>query len=122
MPAILRNHYVLAVSDRRASAKFYVDMLGFEIAEEHDGWIFVRRDHCLIMLGECFDAIPARDLGDHSYFAYLVVDDADAFYEHLQSHGADLLSKIDDKPWEMREFGVRTPDGHRLMIGHSLEA
>ena len=29
------------------------------------------------MAGHCPDSIPARDLGDHSYFAYLVVDDVD---------------------------------------------
>lgn len=56
-----------------------------------------------------------------SYFAYLRVEDGDSYYRHLIAKGADVLSKIEDKPWDMREFAVRTPDGHRITIGHSLQ-
>lgn len=118
--AILRNHYVLAVHDARRSAEFYVRMLGFQIVAEPPGWIFVEKDHCMIMLGECPDDLPASELGCHSYFAYLRVDDADGYYNDLKDKGADLLSEIEDKPWRMREFGLRTVDGHRIMIGHLL--
>jgi hypothetical protein len=34
MPTILQNHYVLAVQDARAAAKFYVEALGFRIVDE----------------------------------------------------------------------------------------
>ena len=95
-------------------------MLGFRIVAEPDGWVFVAQDNCMIMLGECPDDLPAGELGCHSYFAYLRVADADAYYDDLKAKGADLLSAIADKPWRMREFGLRTVDGHRIMIGHSL--
>jgi catechol 2,3-dioxygenase-like lactoylglutathione lyase family enzyme len=118
----LQNHYVLAVHDGRRSAEFYVEMLGFRIVNEPAGWVFVAKDNCMIMLGECPDDLPASALGCHSYFAYLRVEDADAYYRDLKSKGAELLSEIKDKPWDMREFSVRTPDGHRIMIGHALES
>jgi catechol 2,3-dioxygenase-like lactoylglutathione lyase family enzyme len=120
MSPILQNHYVLAVRDARQSAKFYVEMLGFQIVGEPPGWIFVKKDNCLIMLGECPEETRAGELGCHSYFAYLRVEDADSYYRHLIANGADLLSKIENKPWDMREFTLRTPDGHRVTIGHSL--
>lgn len=120
MSPILDNHHVLAVHDVRRSAKFYVEMLGFHIVSEPHGWIFVKKDRCLIMLGECPDDMPASDLGCHNYFAYLCVTDADRDYHDLMAKGADLVSVIADKPWNMREFGVRTVDGHRIMIGHTL--
>jgi uncharacterized glyoxalase superfamily protein PhnB len=99
-------------------------MLGFRIVADHssDGWIFVARENCMIMLGECPDDKPAGDLGCHSYFAYLHVADADCYYNDLKAKGADLLSPIEDKPWGMREFGLRTIDGHRITIGRSLTA
>lgn len=122
MSPIRNNHYVLAVHDVRKSAAFYTEMLGFEIAAEPSGWIFVKKDRCMIMLGECPDDLPASALGCHSYFAYLQVEDADSYFQHLKSKGADLISNLSDKPWQMREFGLRTPDGHRIMIGHSLAA
>ena len=120
MSTILRNHYVLAVHDARRSAEFYVRMLGFEIVAEPEGWVFVAKDHCLIMLGECPDDLPPSELGCHNYFAYLRVSDADQYYNDLRAKGADILSAIEDKPWKMREFSLRTVDGHRIMIGHSL--
>jgi catechol 2,3-dioxygenase-like lactoylglutathione lyase family enzyme len=117
MPEILQNHYVLAVHDIRKEADFYVEKLGFSVCNEPPGWIFVKKDNCMIMLGECSDAIAPRELGDHSYFGYLRVDDARSYYEDVQAKGVEFLSHIADKPWEMREFALRTPGGHRLTIG-----
>src|SRR5262252_4597094 len=111
MPQILRNHYVLAVQNVRRSAEFYVQNLGFRIVNEPDGWIFVAKDNCMVMLGECPNDMPASALGCHSYFAYLRVDDADAYHQDLKTKEAELLSVPEDKPWGMREFGLRTPDG-----------
>ncbi len=122
MSQILQNHYVLAVHDVRRSADFYVQMLGFRIVAEPAGWIFVAKDGCMIMLGECPDDKHPSELGCHSYFAYLRVADADSYYHDLKAKGADVLSAIEDKPWKMREFGLRTADGHRITIGHSLSA
>jgi uncharacterized glyoxalase superfamily protein PhnB len=95
-------------------------MLGFKIVLEPAGWIFVAKDNCMIMLGECPGDMHPSTLGCHSYFAYLRVDDADSYYKDLKAKGADLISRIEDKPWNMREFGVRTVDGHRIMIGHVI--
>ncbi len=75
----------------------------------------------MIMLGECVDATPAGELGDHSYFAYLRVDNADEFFAKAVEAGAEITMRIASKPWMMREFGLRTPDGHRIMVGHVLE-
>ena len=70
MSPIRQNHYVLAVHDLRRSAEFYVNVLGFRVVHEPPGWIFVEKDSCMIMLGECPGDLPASDLGCHSYFAY----------------------------------------------------
>ncbi|HEX2207657.1 MAG TPA: VOC family protein, partial [Longimicrobium sp.] len=87
-PAILRNRYVLAVPDVRASADFYVRALGFAIVDEPPG-VGLR---------------GARQRGDHA------------------GRVARTPSGIESKPWGMREFTVRTPDGHRIAIGHVIHA
>jgi len=121
--AILRNHFVLAVHNVRASAEFYTNCLGFEVVLEPEGWIFVQRDNCMIMLGECPDDLPASDLGCHSYFAYLRVDDVDDYYTKVTASGlAPRLSGLATKPWGMREFSITTPDGHRITIGQEVAA
>jgi uncharacterized glyoxalase superfamily protein PhnB len=110
------------VHDIAKSSQFYTEVLGFHEVFAGDGWRFVRRDHCTIMLGECLDATPAGDLGDHSYYAYLLVDDVDGFWKEVRKRGVDVTAKLANRPWGMREFGIRTPDGHRVMIGQEIES
>lgn len=118
---IQRTIFVLAVRDLESSAAYYRDVLGFEVREIGDpGWRMFVRDGCRIMAGHCPDAIPPRELGDHSYFAYLVVDDVDNFHAAVVARGAELIKPLRSEPWKMREFGLRTIDGHRMMIGQEL--
>lgn len=114
--------FVIAVPDLEASASFYRDCLGFEIRDMPDsGWRMFVSGNCRIMAGECPDAIPAQDLGDHSYFGYLVVDDVREYFARAEACGAEILKPVRDEPWGMREFAVRTVDGHRIMIGENIE-
>jgi uncharacterized glyoxalase superfamily protein PhnB len=117
---IKRHDYVLAVPDLARSSAFYRDALGFAIRELAPGWLVYEKDGCRIMAGECSDAIPPRDLGDHSYFAYLAVDDVAAYHARAVAAGAEITKPLRDEPWGMREFGLRTADGHRLMIGSEM--
>jgi uncharacterized glyoxalase superfamily protein PhnB len=112
--------YVLAVPDLACSSAFYRDVLGFDIQDMATGWLLYVKGACRIMAGECPDAIPARNLGDHSYFGYLVVDRVEDYHERAVAAGAELVKPLRDEPWGMREFGLRTVDGHRLMIGAEL--
>lgn len=117
-PTITGTYFVLAVPDLTRSAAFYRDVLGFEIREIGDpGWRIFERDACTIMAGECPDALPAEELGDHSYFAYVLVDDIDALYATVVEKGGKILKTLRDEPWNMREFALRTIDGHRIMFG-----
>jgi uncharacterized glyoxalase superfamily protein PhnB len=116
----LQNHYVLAVHDVRKSARFYVEQMGFHVTAEPPGWIFVARDNCMIMLGECPDDMHPSELGCHSYFGYLLVDDAHAYHAELRAKGAESLGPVEDKPWGLREFSIKTPDGHRINVGQPL--
>jgi predicted enzyme related to lactoylglutathione lyase len=120
--SILRTRFVLAVPDLKRSAAFYRDVLGFEVLEMADpGWRMYVHDACCIMAGECPDAIPAAQLGDHSYFAYLVVDGIDVLHAKAASAGAEIVKPLVTEPWGMLEFGVRTVDGHRIMFGQEVK-
>jgi catechol 2,3-dioxygenase-like lactoylglutathione lyase family enzyme len=124
MPHIVGSRSVLAVRDLDTSTRFYVDVLGFkrDFGDGSDGWSFLSRDAFRLMLGECRDATPAGELGDHSWFVYLTVDGVDRLYEDVVSRGAEPLSMPATKPWGLREFGLRTPDGHRIVFGEPVRA
>ena len=118
---ITRAMFVLAVPDLARSARFYQDVLGFEVREIGDpGWRMYLKDECRIMAGECPDATPPAELGDHSYFGYFVVSDVDQCYREAVGLGAEVLKPLRDEPWGMREFALRTVDGHRIMLGSEL--
>jgi catechol 2,3-dioxygenase-like lactoylglutathione lyase family enzyme len=119
---MIRPRYVIAVPDLARSARFYGEVLGFEVREVGDpGWRFFVREGCFVMAGECPDALPPAELGDHSYFAYLAVDGIDAWHDELVAKGVELVKPLRTEPWGMREFGIRTVDGHRIMFGSAVD-
>ncbi len=56
--------------------------------------------------------IPPAELGDHSYFAYVLADPIAPLYTELTARGVQLIKTLRNEPWGMREFGIRTVDGH----------
>ena len=119
MPKLNHVRSVLAVNDLKKSTDFYVKKLGLTLDFEVDGWSFLTRDSFSVMLGHCPapDTPPASELGNHNYFAYVNVEDIDDLYEEYKSRDIAQLGPIETKPWNMKEFRVITPDGHRLMFG-----
>ena len=121
MAQIVNSRCVLAVRDLEVSTRYYMDVLGFRkdpISAE--GWSFLTRDSFRVMLGECVDERPAGELGNHSYFAYWNVEGVDDLYRELAARGALVSSPPTNKPWGLREFGLRTPDGHRIVCGEAI--
>jgi len=115
---VSQSTHVLAVPDLERSGEFYSRALGFEVHEIGDpGWRLFVNGQCRMMAGECPDALPAERLGDHSYVAYLTVDNVDDYYRRAGHAGAEFVKPLRDEPWGMREFGLRTVDGHRIMVG-----
>jgi uncharacterized glyoxalase superfamily protein PhnB len=115
---VLNSNPVLAVHDLDRSAAWYRTVLGCDTRDPDPGnWTFCRSGAIDFMLGRCPDAVPASELGDQSYVAYLRVDDVGAFHDRAVNAGAEILKPPTDEPWGMREFGVRSPDGHRFMLG-----
>ena len=122
MSNLLQARSVLAVGDLQASVAFYRDKLGFNIDFEVSGWCFMSRGQFRLMLGHCPDEVPASQINNHSYFAYINVDAIDDLNKEFRERGMAWLLEPEDKPWGIREFLVATPDGHRIMFGQNLEA
>ena len=122
MPNVLRTRFVIAVHDLQKSAAFYRDVLGFDVHTIPDpGFLIFTSGECIIWAGRCPDALPPSQLGDHAYFAYLEIDDVISFYDSVRAKGATISKTIRDEPWGMREFGLVTADGHRIMFASPME-
>lgn len=120
MTDLTKVRFVLAVPDLARSTEYYTSVLGLTIDFTAPGWTFLSRGSFRVMLGECVDALPPGQLGDHSWYGYVTVSDAAALFAEYRDAGAEFTQVLADKPWGMREFGVRTLDGHRLMFGQEL--
>ncbi len=122
MAKIVKHSYVLAVRDLARSTRYWQEVLGFRPEGiDAPGWSFLQRDGVRVMLGECPDQADAAATGDHSYFAYLNVDDVDAVAQEISSGGGTILFGPEDRPWGMRELHVVTVDGHRITFGQQME-
>lgn len=121
MARIVNSRCVLAVRDLGVSTRYYMDVLGFRKDPiDAEGWSFLTRDNFRIMLGECPDERPAGELANHSYFVYWNVEGVDELYREFIEKGALVSSMPTNKPWGLREFGLSTPDGHRIVCGEPL--
>jgi uncharacterized glyoxalase superfamily protein PhnB len=120
MSELTKTRSVLAVRDLDAAVAYYTAVLGMTVDFTAPGWAFLSRGAFRLMLGHCADAMPARETGDHSYFVYVTVEGVDALHEEIAGRGARLTQRLADKPWGMREFGIVTPEGHRIMFGQEL--
>ncbi len=120
MSNITGTRYVLAVQNLARSAAYYEQTLGFTTDWAMDGWHQLRRERMVVMLGECADDRSAFETRNHSYFAYIEVEDIDALHDELSQKAADIVYPLGDKPWGQREFGICTPDGHRMMFGQEI--
>jgi uncharacterized glyoxalase superfamily protein PhnB len=118
---ITSSAVVLAVNDLERAADWFVNVLGFARSDPDPGaWAFLTREDATFMLGNCPDATPASKIGDHSYIAYLTVDAVDDFHAQAVAADAKVIKAPRDEPWGMREMALRTPDGHRIMVGQRL--
>ena len=119
---VFPHGYVLAVHDLHREAGYYIDQLGFALEwEDADNWRGLMRDDVRMMLGRCPEAIPAADLGDHSYFAFIATPDVDALHREFVARSAEILAEPKDKPWGWREMPVRTPEGFRIMFAQYIK-
>ncbi len=121
MSTITSSTFVLSVRDLDASVRFYTGRLGFEETLRVEGWSFLTRGDCRLRLGHCPDAQPMSLCPDHSWFAYLHVDDAAALSAECVAQGVAIWHPLEDKPWGVREFAIVTPDGHRIVFGQALD-
>ena len=119
---VVHTRHVLAVKDLKTETEYYTDKLGFDHDFSAPGWEFLSFGIFKLMLGECSDEMTAEATGNHSWFAHCLVEKVDEVYAEFLERGAQILSPISDKPWNIRDFSVVTPDGHRIVFGQLLSA
>lgn len=107
---------ILAVADVPAAIRFYRDVLGFE-----SEWMWgtpptfggVRWGKAHVML--CQQPKIASQVEGHMHMFF--ADAIDELYARHKAAGAPIISEIENKPWAVREYTVRDPNGYHLRFG-----
>ena len=102
-------------------ARFYEDVMGFELVDDQ-GFARLYR-----VSGNAFMGIVAGEEGFRHPQAYnavvltVLVNDVDAWYAHLQTHGARLLTEVQDRTaLGLRCFFLEDPGGYAIEIQEFL--
>lgn len=119
---VVKAQHVLAVNDFDPAVKYFTDKLGFTLDNTIGGWAFLHLDNFYLMVGDCQGEVPAKETNNHALFAYVNCEGIDELYEQYKERGVQFNQKISDKPWGLREFGIETPEGHRIMFGQEINA
>ena len=87
MSEITGVRLLLAVANLKRPTDHYTSVLGFGVDFGAPGWSFLSRGSFQIMLGECTDAVPPGEPGDHPHYGCITVADVDALDAEYQIWG-----------------------------------
>jgi catechol 2,3-dioxygenase-like lactoylglutathione lyase family enzyme len=95
----------LNIEETRA---FYSDWLGFS-GEAYGDYLLMKRDEMEIHFRLTTNSTPAEHTG-----CYIRGGQVPALYEEFRARGVPRLSDFAVRPWNMKEFYIRDPDGNLL--------
>jgi uncharacterized protein with ACT and thioredoxin-like domain len=96
---------------------FYKTKLGFnKVGYLDDNYAVIARDNFVVHFWKCNDKIYPENTS-----CYVDVEDIDTLYEELKDF--DVIhpnGKLENKPWEMREFAILDLDGNMIKFGQEI--
>jgi catechol 2,3-dioxygenase-like lactoylglutathione lyase family enzyme len=106
---------VLHVLDVEATAKYYRDVLGFI-------WDFGDKDYAVVWRDNSTIHFVKGERNPAGVHLFQWIRDVDAYYKEILERGADITAAPGDRPYGIREFNVRDPDGISIIFGQDIEA
>jgi predicted enzyme related to lactoylglutathione lyase len=110
---------VLHVSDVRATAQYYRDVLGFTFDFGDESYAVVWRENAAVHLlqGDGMQGGVERG-GFHLFFW---VEDVDALHDELAQRGAGIVAPPETQPYGLREFALLDCNGTRLLFAMDVD-
>ncbi len=110
------------VDDLEKAVAYYRDALGFDVDFVYESFYAgVSRDGASIHLKSA-----AKTISDRTYRrenehldAYVDVSNVDALFDDLSVRNAIVTKKLEDRPWQCRDFHVEDIDGYILCFSES---
>jgi catechol 2,3-dioxygenase-like lactoylglutathione lyase family enzyme len=104
----------LPVVDVREAQRWLRDVLGWK-----EGWVAPDESYGAAYVETLEIFLRRVDVSRPGGVTCLRVSDVEGVYAACREAGSRIISKLEEKPWSMREFSVEDPDGNVLRIGES---
>ena len=117
---------VLLVRDVVAAANHYRDALGFTYDRfwgHTPKFVILQRDGMRLMLDQAPSGtalVPHWKVDRGIWNVYFWTDDVDALFAEFRARGAKIDYGLDNKPYDIREFGIQDIDGYDIGFGQPL--
>lgn len=109
----------ISVSDMDRALSFYCRELGFSAVFENGspvGFVILAKDGAELHL-----SLDKKHRVTSQNVAHLMVNDAAAFYRHLETRNVRIVKGIRDADFGLRCFVFADPDGNRIDVGEALD-
>ncbi|MBV9000558.1 MAG: VOC family protein [Solirubrobacterales bacterium] len=106
---------ILDVVDVSRAIAYYRDVFGLVptwMWEENVGGVTTEVEPVELYFSRAGTPVPSR--------LAVFVDDADRAYAKYRAAGAEIVDKVETKPWGLRGFTVKDPDGNLIGISHEV--
>ena len=103
------NSASIFVAKYDATVDFYVGKLGFTVEERSERSSMLRAGDFRLLVHVGGPPAAPPDLAMH---LHLAVDDVDAYHRQLVEGGLDVPEAPEDRPWGLRTFHVKDPNGY----------
>lgn len=104
--------------DKQRTLDYYVNQLGFDLVSDYDHYLILKQESVELHLFLFPDLIS----GKSDFMIYLRIDaDIEGYYQRLQDLGVKIHpnGKLEDKPWNQKEFSIVDPNGTLLTFGQA---
>ncbi|WP_341842991.1 VOC family protein [Chitinophaga caseinilytica] len=109
---------IFQVSDLAAATVFYTETLGFTLDFEFGSVVGLHHGNVFIHLSGPASQGNKKAIGEGHM--YIFCDEVDDYFAEIAAKGADAFIPPADRPYGVRDFAVKDPDGNILAFGKSI--
>lgn len=109
----------LPMRNKSITKDYYINKLDFKYigSDEFAEYLIVEKDHLQIHFFE----FKELDLKENYGQIYIRTDDIDGLYKSMLDNNVEIHpnGRLENKPWQQREFSLLDPDNNLLTFGQS---
>ncbi|HAK10829.1 MAG TPA: glyoxalase/bleomycin resistance/extradiol dioxygenase family protein [Chitinophagaceae bacterium] len=108
----------LPMRNKAATKSYYINQLGFKEVNDYGDYLLLEKDQIELHFFAHPTLIPEENDGQ----IYCRVSEINAWYQELLDKQVAIHpnGKLENKPWQQREFSLLDPDNNLLTFGEPI--